>query len=257
MKKRIVTLTTDFGTVDGYVAAMKGVILSLSPGTDVVDLGHDLPPHDVRHAAFFVRSSYPYFPEGAVHVAVVDPGVGSERRGLVQPWRGGFLVGPDNGVFSLLPGAGRGAREIDLGRLGSPVSTTFHGRDVFAKVAARLAGGASPESVGPPLRSPVRIELGEPSRAGRGIRVPVAAIDRFGNVILPLRPNDFPFERGQVKVAAGKKRKTLPIVRTYSDLPPKGEGILVGSHGYWELAAAEGSFARRWKLKAGALLQVE
>ncbi|MCW5829419.1 MAG: SAM-dependent chlorinase/fluorinase [Deltaproteobacteria bacterium] len=256
MKKRtppppVITLATDFGTEDGYVAAMKGVILQHAPLARIMDLGHELPAHDIRHAAFFARSAYPYFPEGTIHVMVVDPGVGSGRRGLIHPWRNGWLVGPDNGVFSLLKGFGRGAREIDLKKLGAAVSTTFHGRDVFARVAARLAAGDKPETAGPALGSPVRVELAEPVRSRNGIRVVPAAIDRFGNVILPIGPNEFPFEKGSVKVSSGGRIRTLPIVRTYSDLPDRGEGILVGSHGFWELAAQGASFASHWKIRPG------
>lgn len=187
---------------------------------------------------------------------VIDPGVGSDRRGMVCPWRGGWLVGPDNGVFSLLKGFGEGAYEIDLRKLGSFVSTTFHGRDVFAKVAARLANGETGGKFGPLLMDPIRIRFARPERLKNSMRVKVAAIDRFGNVILPLSPNEFSFESGFVNVSFGSRRKRLSIVRTYADIPAKGEGILVGSHGFWELAAGGASFARRWRIAPGKAVKI-
>ncbi len=254
--RQIITLSTDFGTVDGYVAAMKGVILRRSPDVRIVDLGHELPAHDIRHAAFFARTAYPHFPDGTIHVMVVDPDVGSDRRAIICPWRDGWLVGPDNGIFSLLAKFGRGVREINLKALGGFVSTTFHGRDVFARVAADLANGMDPESFGPPLKNPVKVFFAEPVRSKNAAKIEVAAVDRFGNVILAVSPNDFPFESGFVKLSFGKKSKKLPIVRTYSDLPENGEGILVGSHGFWELASGRASFAKKWNLKPGKAVTV-
>src|SRR5687768_5656006 len=181
----LVTLLTDFGTADGYVAELKGVLFSSAPGIQVVDLSHDVPSHDVEAARLAVARYWRRFPPGSIHLVVVDPGVGSARKATAVSSDGRFLVGPDNGVLSpalLLPGA-RAVR-IPVPRTASP---TFHGRDVFAPAAAELTNGALLDSLGESVSNPVIHRTPEPHRTPSGeIAGQVIAIDRFGNAITNL-----------------------------------------------------------------------
>ncbi|HEY0478983.1 MAG TPA: SAM-dependent chlorinase/fluorinase [Kofleriaceae bacterium] len=245
----IITLTTDFGTADGYVGAMKGVIARLagSPAPAIVDLAHDIPPGDIAHAAWVVATSTPEFPLGSIHVVVVDPGVGGARREVVVRAGGRWYVGPDNGVFAYV--AERAAEAcaayaIENERFRAErVSRTFHGRDVFASTAAAIACGEDAAAAGP------RIEL-----AGRlpwGRREPelgrIVHIDRFGNLITDLPEA----EAGGAVAAAGQ---TLRLVGTYSDVAPGELLAYIGSAGTVEIAVRDGRADRRLALARGALV---
>src|SRR5262245_49020722 len=157
----IITLTTDFGAQDYFVAAMKGVILSINPSVAIVDITHDIPPQDIQAAAFNLLACYKDFPAGAIHVAVVDPGVGSDRKPLLIECAGQFLVGPDNGIFGWICEREGKFKAWQLTRKSffrQPVSSTFHGRDVFAPVSAALSLGVACFEVGKPLAGIVRLE---------------------------------------------------------------------------------------------------
>ena len=189
----LITLTTDFGTADGFVGAMKGVIHSLAPQATLVDITHEIPAHDIRAGTFALETAVPYFPKDAIHVAVVDPGVGSERAALlVETARGRFLA-PDNG---LLTSVAPETRETRLFSLNKPefwrpqVSATFHGRDVFAPVAAHLARGVRSEALGTPIARMVRLPWPRPRRRGHAIHGEVVHVDRFGNLITNVRRED-------------------------------------------------------------------
>ncbi len=182
----IITLLTDFGTRDTYVGIMKGVALGICAPARLVDLTHEVPPQAVPLGAVLLRSSVGFFPEGTVHVAVVDPGVGSARAAVVATTERAFLVGPDNGL--LAPAAAvLGLRSVH--RLSNeayfrhPVSAKFHGRDVFAPVAAHLAAGAPPEAFGDAVAGLAPLDLAEPKRDGAGLHGEVIQVDRFGNLI--------------------------------------------------------------------------
>ncbi len=183
----IVTLTTDFGTQDAFVGTMKGVILSRCPGVQLVDLTHEVPPQAIRIGALRLASAVPFFPEGTVHLAVVDPGVGGARRPIAAEARGQRFVGPDNGLLSLV--APRSAADWRAVELTSPehhlprVSDTFHGRDVFAPAAAHLACGGSLQDLGEAVESMIELRVPPVERTGRIIRGMVLDIDRFGNLI--------------------------------------------------------------------------
>jgi len=244
---KIITLLTDFGSF--YPAQMKGVILAKLKDKDVtfVDIAHDIPPQDVRAGAFALLSSARYFPSGTVHVAVVDPGVGTGRLGLVVESGGQLFVGPDNGL--LLPAAQS---------LGSPqaykiarkfeASSTFHGRDVFAPVAALLAAGEKPASLGPRVR-PKTLSFGEPKRTDSGIEATVIYIDRFGNLILNM----------QKLPAFGLSLKGIKLkkVRTYAEGRRIEPLITLGSHGFAEIAVNQGSAAEVFCLKTGDRIDLE
>jgi S-adenosylmethionine hydrolase len=240
---RIVTLLTDFGTVDGYVAEMKGVILSGAPGVTVVDITHDVPPQDVERARLTVARMWRRFPPGTIHVVVVDPGVGSTRASLCVASDERFLIGPDNGVLSpslLLPAA----RAIAL-PMPASASSTFHGRDVFAPCAAALARGESFDSLGEPLDAPIIRRTPEPVRTKAGtLDGEVIVIDRFGNCVTNL----FGFRAGKVLVDS----REIAVHSTYADVPVGEVVAVVGSGGFIELAVRDGSAAEVLGLSRGS-----
>lgn len=243
----IITLTTDFGTADGYVGAMKGVIVRLAgshPAPVIVDLAHDIPPGDIAHGAWVIASSTPEFPPGSIHVVVVDPGVGGARREVVVRARGRWYVGPDNGVFAYLAGPDSEAYAIENERFRAErVSRTFHGRDVFASTAAAIASGEDPATAGPPIRLTGALPWGPREReVGRVIH-----IDRFGNLI-----SDLPeAEAGRSVAVAGT---VLPLLETYEDVAPGELLAYIGSAGTVEIAVRDGRADRRMGLLRGALV---
>jgi S-adenosyl-L-methionine hydrolase (adenosine-forming) len=189
----IITLLTDFGTQDYFVGAMKGVILSNNPAAQIVDLTHEIPPQDIHVGAFNLLAAYKDFPVGTVHVAVVDPGVGSNRHPILIECADQFFVGPDNGIFSWIcerEGNWRARHLTNEKFFRHPTSTTFHGRDLFAPVAAALANGARPEEVGPVIDTMVELESLNPGTTNDGkIEGRIIHIDRFGNCITNLTAN--------------------------------------------------------------------
>ncbi len=260
----LVTLTTDFGSSDGYVGAMKGVLLSVDASLRLHDLAHDLPPQDVEHAAGVVRAACPWFPPGTVHLAVVDPGVGTARAPVVVRAGGQVFVAPDNGllgpVLAELGGA-TAVRRIDPeGRLGPWLRAdahTFHGRDLFAPAAALLATGrVAVTEVGPP-HTLLTWERVPPRReADGGMTGRVTDTDRFGNVVTDIHRamlDGVPLEAMDVVLADGRR---LPMLRTYGEVPP-GEALgLFGSEGFVEIAVRGGSARNRLGLRRGATVRV-
>jgi hypothetical protein len=185
----IITLTTDFGTLDGYPGVMKGVILNIAPNAKIVDLSHEISPQDIMEAALLLWRSVPYFPDGTIHVAVVDPGVGTTRRAIAAQIGRQYFVGPDNGIFSLvMDTAVSNGQLIWIGELNKSafwlpvVSSTFHGRDIFAPVAAHLASGISIKQLSTQINDPVRLELPPPIKSADGWIGQVIHIDHFGNL---------------------------------------------------------------------------
>jgi S-adenosyl-L-methionine hydrolase (adenosine-forming) len=245
MMRPIVTLLTDFGTADGYVGEMKGVILTRAPEATLVDVTHDLVPQDVEAGRLALARYWRRFPPGAVHVAVIDPGVGSARAALAVESDGRFLVGPDNGVLSpalLVAGARAVTLSIPFG-----ASPTFHGRDVFAPAAAELALGATLDAVGSPALDFVVRRTPEPRRLADGsIEGQVITIDRFGNAITNLL--------GLRAQSVEVNGTVLPLLRSYVDVP-EGEAVaLVGSTGLIEIAVRNGSGAAAMGLERGSVV---
>jgi S-adenosylmethionine hydrolase len=238
---RIIALLTDFGTADSYLGSMKGAILSVYPEATLVDLVHDLPAHDVLAGALALDAAYAAFPAGTVFVAVVDPGVGSARRGLAIEAGGCVFVGPDNGIFTfvLREHAQSRLHALESARLfRAPVSPVFHGRDVFGPVAGHLARGLALEDVGPAVRDPVVLDVPEPRRLeGGDWDVRVVHVDRFGNLTTNLRAGALEWTSGPEVVVDGRP---VPVVRTYADVPFGTACALVGSHGRLEIAVREG-----------------
>ncbi len=249
----LVTLSSDLGAA--YAAQMKAVLVGSVPPGRLVDLSHELRPHDVDEAAFVVRAMASRFPAGTVHVVVVDPGVGGRRRPLAVACRdGSALVGPDNGVLAPLTEAlgGGQAYRIDPARLGARarVGTTFDGRDLFAPAAARLASGWPPRRLGPPVRLGVRRRR-PPRSTGRGAEGSVVHVDRFGNLITDIPTGWVPVGLRRVEVAIGRLRRDVPWVASYEAAGPGRLAALGSSFGTLELAVAEGNAARRLGVRVG------
>jgi S-adenosylmethionine hydrolase len=253
----IITLTTDFGTTDGYVGAMKGVILGLAPNATLVDISHDVHPQDVRHGARILATAVPFFPPAAIHVAVVDPGVGSARRGIALRTPCATFVGPDNGLFtSFLPERLACVALTNPVTHRRPVSVTFHGRDIFAPVAAHLANGLSLTELGPAVDDPVSWPNRQPQRLPDGwLRAEVVYVDRFGNLVTNVGPVEWEsMDLRDLRIVVGAV--SLAVRRTYADVEKGTLLALAGSDGYLEIAVREGSAAERLGLDVGATLAV-
>lgn len=252
----IITLLTDFGLVDPFVGVMKGVILSGFPTARIVDLCHGIPPQSVAEASFWLERTFGAFPPGSVHVAVVDPGVGSNRRILALAAQGHRFLAPDNGLLPrrLLASAGAAVHEVDLERLGlRPRSTTFHGRDVFAPVAAQLASGAlTVAALGAPV-TPLPCRLDEPSADGQRILGAVVTVDRFGNLITNL-------ERAHVEAALAPYvllgDRPIPLARTYADARPGELVAVINAFDVVEVAQRDGSAEAQLGLGRGAVVSL-
>jgi S-adenosylmethionine hydrolase len=256
----IITLLTDFGTQDGYLGMMKGAIAQINPALNTIDLTHHIPPQDIAQARFVLMSSFPYFPVGTVHVAVVDPGVGSDRRSVAiavgdlaqQPM--GFLVAPDNGLISGVLEHYPILEAVELNqpqywRVRQP-SNTFHGRDIFASVAAHLASGVSLAAVGTAIapNSLKRLHLLPLMRDGQTIQGAIQAIDHFGNLVTTI-PAEAVAENTWVIELDGY---SIQSVKTYSDRPPGTPVTLIGSHGWVEIAIVNSNAAQSLRLKVGS-----
>jgi S-adenosylmethionine hydrolase len=182
----IITLTTDFGDKDPYAAIMKGVILSINPHGIIVDLTHKIPPQDILQAAFIVRNSYRYFPKNAIHIAIVDPGVGSERLPLLITTKWGFYVGPDNGIFSIVLRENPSEKIIKIENkdyMLKEISNTFHGRDIFAPASAYLSLGEDPKKFGSEIKEIVKLAWTDPKINQCEIIAKIIHVDTFGNII--------------------------------------------------------------------------
>ena len=254
----IVTLTTDFGGSDYYVGAMKGVILGITPDAQLVDISHQIPPQDVLAAAFVLRHAAREFPPGTVHLAVVDPGVGTRRRPLALQSSGHLWVGPDNGLFSfVLDRADSRVHEIarpDLGR--SDLSSTFHGRDLFAPLAAHLCRGLDLADVGPPVADPVRLAESAPCKSADRIAGHIVHIDGFGNLVSNIAAADIALWGAALRIRLGG-HVLMELCRTYGDVEPGALLALIGSAGLLEIAVNGGNAARQLGVQRRATLVVE
>lgn len=256
-RQSIITLLTDFGAQDYFVGAMKGVILSLNPGATIVDITHEIPPQDIQAAAFNLLACYRDFPAGTIHVAVVDPGVGSDRRAILVECANQFFVGPDNGLFGWIT-----EREGDFSAwqvtndkfFRRTVSSTFHGRDVFAPVAAVLSTGTPPKEFGLPLKNITTLPSLSPRTTADGIQGSIIHIDRFGNCITNFTAEHIHEER----VAAGAKlivnQKEITSMRKFfaDQGGPRNELFMIlGSAGFVEIASQNASAAAVLSAKRG------
>ena len=234
----VITLTTDFGTADPFAGIMKGVILSICPSARVVDLTHQIPAQDVLAACLALGDAFPYFPPHTIHLAVVDPGVGSSRAALWVRTAAAQFIAPDNGLLSFL-----GVDQIlEVRRLENqdlqlaPVSRTFHGRDLFAPAAAHLARGVPAEALGPLADDMVRVPLSAPHASPTGVCGEILSFDHFGNAITNIRETHLPGPPGQVEVAG----RLVPLAATYAGVAPGDPLALFGSTGRLEVSVRNG-----------------
>jgi len=257
----VITLLTDFGDRDYFVASMKGVILGINPQARIVDLSHHVAPHQIEDAAYLLKAAYKYFPDGTVHVVVVDPGVGSLRRPLLVTTSRHFFVAPDNGLLSYIyqEETGIEVRQIENKqyRLDSE-GTTFDGRDLFAPAAAWLTKGQQPGSYGKLIQDYVKLLLAEPEWQGSTLAGTIIYVDRFGNLISNLTPF-------HVKDLQGRTRRSTVsirisgvtidgLVRSYSQGDPIAPHALINSNSQIEVFVKEGSAAETLKVSRGALI---
>ena len=262
MDTKIITLTTDFGE-GHYVGAMKGVILEVCPDASIVDITHHVASHDILEGAFRLLCSYPYFPAGTVHLAVVDPGVGSDRRGIVVATDKYVFVGPDNGLFSFIYHRETVKKVVSIESqeyLRQPVSPTFHGRDVFAPAAAWLVRGTELGVFGPEITDYVdSATLPVEKKAPNRLEGEVAYVDKFGNIITSITPEDV----SELLDQSGSPRFQVNGQqihhhhRVYAEAPPEELFSLVGSSGYYEISIPGQRAADRLGVERGHKIQLE
>jgi S-adenosyl-L-methionine hydrolase (adenosine-forming) len=254
----ILTLLTDFGAQDPFVGIMKGVVLSLCPAANLVDLCHEVRPFDILGASFLLQTAVGCFPDGTIHLAVVDPGVGGDRRPILAEIDGQRFVAPDNGILSypLASGQRRLVRHLTAAQFWrTPVSTTFHGRDLFAPVAGHLAAGVAPERFGPIVPDPVCLEIPHPTTDSAGVlRGRIVWVDRFGNCVTNISRGDLEAwcsrAAGPIQVRLGARRPGL-LVACFGAVGPGRCGAIIGSTEHVELFCNRGDFAREWNVRAG------
>jgi len=248
-EERFITITTDFGTADGYVGAVKGSILSIHPKAKLVDLSNEIPSYDIVVGAFHLGCAFAFYPKGTVHLAVVDPGVGSKRHPILVKTRGHYFVGPDNGLFTL---ATLRDPVVGIYELANPkyfrseVSSTFHGRDLFGPVAAHLAKGVDPSRFGPRLPSLKKRPEFTVTRIRNGWEGEILFFDKFGNAFSNLYKSQI---GNPSRYEVYWKRARLPLYRTYSEMPSGKPGALFGSSGFLEIALRENSFENRCRAR--------
>ncbi|MBI3581142.1 MAG: SAM-dependent chlorinase/fluorinase [Nitrospinae bacterium] len=253
----IITLTTDFGLADPWVRMMKGVILSINPSLSIVDVTHEIPPQDVNKASFFMASIGRYFPEGTIHVCVVDPGVGSGREPVIIQTERCFYVGPNNGVFSTLDSRVKKSVVIKSRRfLTAEVSATFHGRDVFAPVAARLAS-TPVEEFGPALKKLVKLDRPRPRRRkDGGVSGEIIYFDRFGNAFTNIK-KEMLRTAGAARAAVTLRNLEVRGVSPFYRAVPKGTpGAVINGFGLLEIFSPDGNALEEFGLKTGDRVSV-
>lgn len=255
----IITLTSDFGNRDAYVATMKGVILSIGPTLRLVDISHEIGAQDVMEAAFVVQNAAWHFPKGTVHLVVVDPGVGTGRNALAAELNGQFFVGADNGLFTLLSSSNGEGWTGSAVLLDKPEywytpdpSSTFHGRDIFASVAAHLASGAKLEEVGTPTSNIMRLRWATPFADDQGLQGWIVQIDHYGNCITNISRNVYQnFDRHRSPKCYVGTSILEGLSRTYDDATAGEPILLFGSSGFLEVAINRGNAARLLSIRKG------
>jgi S-adenosylmethionine hydrolase len=259
MPKRLITLTTDFGSTDHFAGTMKGVILKIHAAAQIVDITHDVQPFKISDGAFTIAQAYRYFPKRTIHVVVVDPGVGSTRRPILAEMGGQFFIAPDNGVLSIIFAHEEPkVRHITNDRYFlHPVSRTFHGRDIFAPVAAHLASGVAPANFGKLIADYLQLTFHRPTQTGKNAWTgSVLKVDRFGNLITNLHLDDFPnLLVRPFRLLAGRQ----PITRLALIFTESSSGelfVIVGSSGYLEVATNQGSASQILGCGAGSPVEL-
>ena len=255
------TLTTDFGMKDGFVGSMKGVIWSICPAAQIADISHSITPQNVLEGAFTLWRAYPYFPSGTVHVAVVDPGVGTRRRPLAAQLGGYYFVGPDNGLFTpIYEDAERNGWPLEIVHLTNAkyflaeVSRTFHGRDIFAPVGAALANGIALANLGPAITDPVRLAMPQPEKTLTGWRAHITVVDIFGNLTTDLPASELEGQESVLFRLLGQELRGL--VDSYGHEQAGALVALVDSEEFVEIAAVNGSAAKVLGAQIGDVIEV-
>jgi S-adenosylmethionine hydrolase len=252
----IITLLTDFGLRDDFVAAIKGILLTVNPNVKLVDISNLVPPQDIFTAAFTLGKAWSYFPYGTVHLAIVDSGVGAACKGLAVDAGGHFFVSPDNGILTYVfeEHSGFEAYEITAEHYyRRPVSSNCHGRDIYAPIAAWISKGVPLHQIGNELRDPFRLQLPAVQKVKDTLmQGQILAVDRFGNLITNLKPTDVP---RAYKILAGH-REITSIHKTYQEGAPGEIFVVPGTTGYLEIAVKDGSAASVFKIKAGSPIGV-
>lgn len=264
MPRKILTLLTDFGLRDHYVASMRGVILGINPGLELIDLTHQIPKYNIRNGSFILAQSASYFPKGTVHLAIVDPGVGTDRLPIIIKTKHYHFVGPDNG---LLAAAAEQDGIVRIHRIQNPkymrrnVSSTFHGRDVFAPAAAHLASGVKIQKFGPRLEKILRIEEIAPQFEDSVVRGEITAIDSFGNVVTNIPGSEISkkLKHGErILVKFGRSELNVPFLETYGDVRDGEILSLVGSSTFFEIGINRGNFAEKFHdVQMGMRIEIE
>jgi S-adenosylmethionine hydrolase len=256
MPRKIATLTTDFGLKDPYAAEMKATILSICPNAAIVDITHEIAKFNIRMGAYMLASAAPYFPKGSVHVAVVDPGVGTKRRPILIQTAHGFFVGPNNGIL-VLAAEKQGITSIhelaNLQFMLPKVSNTFHGRDIFAPAAAHLLNEVKPEEFGPEIPEAIKPEFAKITRKNDVLIGEVLHVDGFGNIITNI--NEKEVAQSRLKEAVNVElpicKLKIDLFRAYGETEIREPLALIGSHGFLEIALNQGNAAKKFKAKPG------
>lgn len=257
----VISLLTDFGLRDGYVGVMKGVIWKICPNAQIADITHDIPPQDIRQGAIALLRTVKYFPRGSVHIAVVDPGVGTNRKPLAAEVDGHYYVGPDNGLFSLVfqeaEARGLSGRffALDKPKYWLPeISRVFHGRDIFAPVGAHLANGVSLGQMGSPIPDPIRLSCPEPVWRGNSLFGEVVTIDNFGNIATNIHSEDLPGNKAVIIKIAGETVNGL--INTFEERPVGELAAMIGTENDLIIAVVRGNAAACLNIKPGDPVEV-
>jgi S-adenosylmethionine hydrolase len=264
MQEPIITLLTDFGERDPYVGAMKGVILSICPQAKIIDLSHDIEKHNIYEGALFLYSIIKYFPKHTIHLVVIDPGVGSKRKSLILQTDSYFLVGPDNGVLSLAPINAKIQKVFEITNptyFLQPISDTFHGRDIFAPVAAHLANNRAPEKFGPLIEDWIRIEIPKPRVETSEIQGEIIHIDKFGNLITNI-PKDIVQNRDglqpkYIQIKIRDRELEIPLCSSYTQVGIGEFLAIFGSTNFLEISKNQENAADALNVKVKEKVSVK
>jgi S-adenosylmethionine hydrolase len=255
----MITLTSDFGYEDPYAAEMKGVILTINPNANIIDITHGVEKFNIRIGALMLASAAPYFRKGTVHLAVVDPGVGTERRAILVQTKQGFFVGPDNGILILaaqFQGIEHTYALTNPKFMLSKVSCTFHGRDVFAPAAAHLDIGVKPSEFGPEIHDAVVPQFASVNRKNGSLIGEILHVDSFGNLITNISPKEIAQSK-KVNIKLQNLSQNLTFIKTYGLAKPQQPLVLIGSHGFLEIALNQGSAAAKFHAATGDKIEVK
>jgi S-adenosyl-L-methionine hydrolase (adenosine-forming) len=255
----IITLTTDFGESSPYVAIMKGVILGIDPTAQIIDLSHQIVPQDIHQANYFLVSAIPYFPKNTIHIAVIDPGVGTQRKPIAVSIDDRYLIGPDNGIFSGIIQQGKQVQIWELNNSAywrSQLSSTFHGRDIFAPIAAHLSRGIRIEELGIVKTDWIVLEPPKPENGLNEIRGQVTTIDHFGNLITNIAYSQDKQPPNILVLNDKDYRKRFQWVRTYGEALSGELVVLISSDGFLEIAIVNGNAAKELNVSRGSSIRI-